>query len=304
LESIRNETPLKIVTNGQQFYSPRNIAQLASLVEAFPTATILAGGTDVGLWVTKQHQSLDTIIYIGNVSGLDDIATTDTHLEIGAACTLTDAMTPLLELYPELSELLMRFASPPIRNAGTLGGNIANGSPIGDSMPALLVLQADLVLRNGEVTRTLPLGEFYLDYQKTALRQGEFVERVLIPTPVDGVLVRSYKISKRFDQDISAVCAAFSLHVQKGVVTDFRAAYGGMAAIPARASHCEQALLGKNWNRISLAEAKAALDDDFEPLSDMRSSADYRSEVSKNLLERLFLESENNDEISVYHYGR
>jgi xanthine dehydrogenase small subunit len=213
-------------------------------------------------------------------------------------------MTPLFKLYPELSEFLMRFASPPIRNVGTLGGNIANGSPIGDSMPALLVLQADLVLRKGEATRTLPLGEFYLDYKKTALRQGEFVERVLIPTPVDGVLVRSYKISKRFDQDISAVCGAFSLHVQQGVVTDFRAAYGGMAAIPARASHCEQALLGKNWNRTSLAEAKAALDDDFEPLSDMRASADYRSEVSKNLLDRLFLESENNDDISVYNHGR
>ena len=304
LKSIQHETPLKVVADGQQFFAPRNVTQLASLVGEYPTATILAGGTDVGLWVTKRHQSLGTIIYVGNVSGLDGIATTRTHIDIGAACTLTNVTTTLLEHYPELSELFLRFASPPIRNAGTLGGNIANGSPIGDSMPALLVLQADLVLRKGEATRTLPLSDFYLDYQKTALQDGEFVERVRIPIPDEGDLVRSYKISKRFDQDISAVCAAFRLRVEQGVVTEFTAAYGGMAAIPARASHCEQALSGKNWDRASLAAAKAALDDDFKPLSDMRSSAEYRREVSKNLLERLFLESENNDEISVYNYER
>jgi len=304
LKSSQQSKSLHTSANGQQFFAPCDTEQLARLVEKYPDATILAGGTDVGLWVTKQHRFLETIIYVGNVADLQQINVTETHLEIGAACTLTDLMPLLLTHYPDLSELFIRFASPPIRNAGTLGGNIANGSPIGDSMPALLVLQAELVLRKGEVTRVMPLDEYYIDYQKTALREGEFVESVRIPLLADDVIVRSYKISKRFDQDISAVCGAFRIKVAQGVVIDFRAAFGGMAAIPARAPFCEQALQGKKWNRESLRAAQAALDEDFTPLSDMRSSAGYRRDVSKNLLERLFLESENSTNISVYNYGR
>ena len=213
-------------------------------------------------------------------------------------------MPLILDHYPSLSELFIRFASPPIRNAGTLGGNIANGSPIGDSMPALLALQTHLVLRKGTETRTLPLTDFYLAYQETALTKGEFVERILVPLPTDGARVESYKISKRFDQDISAVCAAFSLKLDNNKVAAFVAAFGGMAAIPARAIHCERALVGHEWSSDSIATAMDALDDDFTPLSDMRASARYRRQVSKNLLQRFFLDTNNPGSVGVYQYGR
>ncbi len=163
LKSLQQSKSLQTSANGQHFFAPRDIGELARLVERYPDATILAGGTDVGLWVTKQHRFKETIIYVGCVADLHQINVTETHLEIGAACTLTDSMPLLLTHYPDLSELFTRFASPPIRNAGTLGGNIANGSPIGDSMPALLVLPVELVLRKGETTRVMPLDEYYID---------------------------------------------------------------------------------------------------------------------------------------------
>ena len=193
--------------------------------------------------------------------------------------------------YPEVEELCRRFASPPIRNAGTLGGNIANGSPIGDAMPVLIALGTTLVLRKGTRTRELPLDEFYLGYQKNALETGEFLERVRIPRPVSGSQVRSYKIAKRFDQDISAVCGGFRIEVEDGVVRDARIAYGGVAAIPKRAHHCERALVDRPWTADVVRAAMTALDRDYTPLTDMRASATYRRTVSKNLLYKLFLET-------------
>lgn len=304
LDAIRREGPLHVSGDGRHFFAPGTVDELSELLLSNPSATILAGGTDVGLWVTKQHRTLDTVIYVGDVAELRRATVTDTHLDIGSAVTLTDAMPLILERYPSLSELFLRFASPPIRNAGTLGGNIANGSPIGDSMPALLALQTQLVLRKGPATRTLPLAEFYLSYQETALTKGEFVERILIPLPTDGMRVESYKISKRFDQDISAVCAAFSLKLENNHVAEFVAAFGGMAAVPARAINCERALVGREWNSDSIAAAMVMLDDDFTPLSDMRASAGYRRQVSKNLLQRFFRDTSNSGSPGVYHYGR
>jgi xanthine dehydrogenase small subunit len=168
---------------------------------------------------------------------------------------------------------------------------VANGSPIGDSMPPLIALGARLVLRRGERTRELPLDEFYLAYQKTALAAGEFVERILIPRATPGAIVRAYKISKRFDQDISAVCGGYRLVVEHGVVREAHVAYGGVAAIPKRAAQCEQALVGKPWNEETVRAAMAALDRDYTPLSDMRASAAYRRTVTRNLLQRLYLET-------------
>ncbi|MGI9260435.1 MAG: xanthine dehydrogenase small subunit [Woeseiaceae bacterium] len=305
LKKIRRSGSLHITGDNRQFLVPSDISALADLLLQNPSATILAGGTDVGLWVTKQHHVLDTVIYVGEIAELTRATVTGAHLDIGAAVTLTDAMPLILEHYPSLAELFIRFASPPIRNAGTLGGNIANGSPIGDSMPALLALQTQLVLRKGRQTRTLPLADFYLAYQETALRKGEFVERILVPLPTDGLHLESYKISKRFDQDISAVCAAFSLRLENNRVTTFFAAFGGMAAIPARAMNCERALVGQEWNSESIAAAMHALDDDFTPLTDMRASAAYRRQVGKNLLQRFFLDSNSSSRpVGVYHYGR
>jgi xanthine dehydrogenase small subunit len=184
-----------------------------------------------------------------------------------------------------------RFASPPIRNAATIGGNVANGSPIGDSMPGLIALGASLVLRQGMNTRELPLDEFYIAYQKTALEPGEFVERIRIPLEPDDRQFKMYKISKRFDQDISAVCGAYSFRIDEDRVRDVRICYGGMAAIPKRAAECEQALEGNPWTESTLAAGMAALDRDYQPIEDMRASVEYRRIVTRNLLKKLFLET-------------
>lgn len=305
LKAIVNKQSLSIESAGRQFHAPVSIAEFALLFETMPDATILAGGTDIGLWVTKQHRQLETIIYTGKVAGMADISVGDHVIEIGAATTLSDAMPVLDEHFPQLHDLFVRFASPPIRNAGTLGGNVANGSPIGDSMPALLVLGAALVLRKGATTRTIKLHDFYLGYQQNALSEGEFVERIRIPRLDADTVLRSYKISKRFDQDISAVCGAFLLRLEGESVSEARIAYGGLAATPKRAVATEKILEGSEWNETAVRAAMKKLAEDFQPISDMRSSADYRLAVCQNLLYRFWLESsDQNIATDVYNYGR
>ena len=305
LLSLTDSATLSLETNGKQYYAPRHVDALAELVQLHPEACLLAGGTDVGLWVSKQLRDLPTVIYVGDVCELQSISTDDSWLEIGAAVTLSDAIPHLLEHYPVYEELFLRFASPPIRNAGTLGGNIANGSPIGDSMPALITLGTQLLLRKGSTTRTLPLDEYYLAYQKTALQSGEFLTHIRIPLPTANRQVRSYKNSKRFDQDISAVCGAYCVELDGRRVGDIRIAYGGLAATPKRASACEKSLLGRDWTEASVRAAMAALDRDFSPIGDMRASDVYRRKLSKNLLYKFFLETSGaTDETSVYEYAR
>jgi len=293
LRAIQRRGTLFLTHGNRTYFAPSSLADLAALREAHPDARVLAGGTDVGLWVTKQQRELSTVIYLGNVTELQRIKATQDALNVGAAVSLTDAFAALVAHYPKLDEVCRRFASPPIRNAGTLGGNIANGSPIGDSMPVLMALGATLTLRRGAHTRDLPLDEFYVAYQKTALEAGEFLERVNIPLRDADAIVRSYKISKRFDQDISAVCAGYCLHVSDGVVRDARIAHGGLAAMPKRAPHCERALVGKPWTDETVRGAMSALDRDYAPLTDMRASAGYRRSITKNLLWRLFIETTN-----------
>ena len=293
------------IDNGQRkFFSPRNVEELANLVEGHADSVILAGGTDVGLWVTKQHQDLDTVIYTGNVKELAELNVSKTHINIGAAVSLSDAMLPIIEHYPEFEEMFLRFASPPIRNAGTLGGNIANGSPIGDSMPALMVIETMLVLRRGGQTREISLNDFYLGYQKTALEPDEFLERILVPLRSGNTQIQSYKVSKRFDQDISAVCGAYSMRRNGAGVEEIRIAYGGLAAVPKRALHCEATLQGREWNEEAVKAGIEALSKDFNPISDMRSTADYRRTVCGNLLKRFYLDSSGSAQPRVYDYGR
>lgn len=304
LKSLQSEHMLALAADGKEYFAPQSSDEMAQLLQECPEAIVLAGGTDVGLWVTKQHREFDVVVYSGSVGELREHSTTDSHLEIGAAVSLSDAMQPIIEHYPTLAELFLRFASPPIRNAGTLGGNVANGSPIGDMMPALLVLDTSLVLRKGDDRRTLPLGDFYLDYMQNALEPGEFVEKILIPLPTEGEQVESYKISKRFDQDISAVCGAYRLVLDGGNVADIRIAYGGMAAIPKRATHCESVLQGNAWNEALLGEAMDTLEKDFTPLSDMRSTAEYRRRICGNLLYRFYLDTTAAGDEWLYSYGR
>ena len=256
------------------FQAPRSLAELSRLYAASPDSLLLAGGTDVGLWVTKQLRDLPPLIYLGEVAELKITREAEGVLEIGAAVSLTEAFEAIVARYPMLAELANRFASPPIRNSGTLCGNIANGSPIGDSMPILIALGSSLVLRCGDAVRTLPLAELYLGYQKKALGRGEFVAAARIPLPAGNSagrrLIASYKVAKRFDQDISAVCAAFVLEVERDVIRSARIAYGGMAAIPQRASKTEAALTGKPWSEASIAAALPALAQDFQPSTSSR----------------------------------
>jgi xanthine dehydrogenase small subunit len=275
---------------GAGYRAPASIDQLARLFEAHPQALLLAGGTDVGLWVTKQLRDLPMLIYTGNVAELGNVREGGNALEIGAAVSLTDAYAAIVARYPMLRELAERFGSPPVRNSGTFGGNVANGSPIGDSMPFLLVLGATVKLRRGGSEREMPLEDFYLGYQKKALQPGEFVESVRIPLSPAARRFASYKISKRFDQDISALCGAYAFDLENGRIAKVRIAYGGMAAIPKRAAQTEAALAGQPWSRATIEAALPALALDYAPLSDMRASAGYRMQVAQNLLLRFFVE--------------
>jgi xanthine dehydrogenase small subunit len=282
------------------FYAPVTLDAFAALRAGHPDARLLAGSTDVGLWVTKQFRDLGDILYLGNVAELKTIERDAQTLTIGAAVTLEDAYAALAVDYPELAELWTRFASLPIRNAGTLGGNVANGSPIGDSMPALLALGAEVVLRNGAKTRTLPLDAFYLGYQKTALAAGEFVAAIRVPRPARNLRFRTYKVSKRYDQDISAVCAAFALQIEDDVIVEARLAFGGMAATPKRAAHAEAALTGAAWDDTATQRAMDALAADYQPLSDMRASSAYRLKVARNLLRRFQLETRDHAPLALF----
>jgi xanthine dehydrogenase small subunit len=238
-------------------------------------------------------RELDHIIYLGRVEELGRMTQDQGWLEIGAGVTLDDAYGAVCAHYPQLAEMRQRFASLPIRNAGTLGGNVANGSPIGDSMPWLIALGAQVVLHGVAGSRVLALEELYLGYQKKDMQPGEFVAavRVPLPQPQAALHFRTYKLSKRFDQDISAVCAAFALTLEQGRVGDIRIAFGGMAATPKRAAAAEAALRGRAWDEATLAAAMAAMDQDYAPLSDMRASASYRMRTAKNLLRRFWLET-------------
>ena len=232
LLSIKRESTLAVEHRGQHFFAPRSLTELLQLRAMHPQAVILAGGTDIGLWVNKQFRDLGDIIFIGEVAELKTITASNTTLTIGAAVSLADAYAALRDVYPEMNEMWERFASQPIRNAGTLGGNVANGSPIGDSMPALIALASSVTLASVAGTRKLALEDLYLAYMKNAIAFDEVLATIEIPLPVSGRQFRIYKVSKRFDSDISAVCAAFSFLVDGGRVSDARVAFGGMAATP------------------------------------------------------------------------
>ena len=272
------------------YHAPRTADELSDALEAAPTSVVLAGGTDVGLWVTKQLRELPAIVYLGDVAELARIEERPEELWIGAAVSFTDAWPALLARFPELAEQASRFASPPIRNSATLCGNLANGSPIGDSIPALIALDAELELRCGTQVRRLALEDFYIGYQKKNLAAGEFVAGVAIPPPGAHQLLGSYKVSKRFDQDISAVCATFRVIVEAKRVIEARLAFGGMAGIACRARQAERTLSIHGWHPAGVEACIISLEQDFEPLSDMRAGAPYRLRAAGGLLRRFYLQ--------------
>ena len=299
LRSLKDDASFDYTSGPATYHAPKTLAELAALRMQKPQAQLLAGSTDVGLWVNKQFRALGDIVYVGEVAELKQIEERDGELVIGAGASLEAAWTALVQRWPSLTDVWLRFASPPIRNAGTMGGNVANGSPIGDSPPVLMALDAQIVLRQGERVRRMPLPEFYVDYMKNRLEPGEFVQALVVPLNGPQREVRVYKISKRFDCDISALCAAFAIELDGDTVKSVRIALGGMAATVKRATKTEAALVGQPWTQASVDAAKAVLATEFAPLSDMRASAAYRNQVVQNLLTRFWLETRTVDPLDT-----
>ncbi len=293
LLGLAHQDALQITSAHGTFIAPKTVHDFSAAVLAHPDAWILGGGTDIGLWVNKALQTNAMIIYTGEVAALKHIAETSEGLRIGAAVPLEPAFRAMNCLYPELAHVWTRFASWPIRASGTLGGNVANGSPIGDSMPALIAIGAQVVLRHGEAHRTILLESLYLDYKKQSREIGEWVEAIIVPSrPTHGTLqIAAYKNSKRNEQDISAVFAAFAIESDRGVVKRCRIAFGGMAGTPKRAANAENALLDQSWSETSVRAAMEALAQDYQPMTDMRASAAYRMQVAQNFLQRFWLET-------------
>ena len=292
LNALRDGARVEIGTDTKKFYVPASVDDLASILVAEPEATIVAGATDVGLWVTKFMRAIAPVVFIGHLDELRRTSEKDGVLTIGAGVSYTEAFGLLAGRVPALATLIDRIGGEQIRNMGTVGGNIANGSPIGDTPPPLIALGATLTLRKGQNRRTLPLEAFFVDYGKQDRQAGEFVEAVHVPLPKPGSRFAVYKVTKRRDEDITATLGAFNLTLDRsGKVEAIRIAYGGMAATPKRAHAVEAALIGKPWAREVVDAALPEYEKDFQPLTDMRASADYRMLASKNLLLRFFLET-------------
>jgi len=282
---------------------PKTLAELMNLRTRFPDAQIVAGCTDVGLWVTKMHIQFQRVLDVTQVAELRRIERYEHHVAIGAAATLTEAYDALVADRPQLKTFANRFAGLPTRNSGTLGGNVANGSPIGDSMPLLIALGAHVVLLSERGHRDIPLESFYTGYRKNVLRPDELLAWIKVPRPVAGEQLRAYKISKRYDDDISAVCLAIHMLVDGGIVRKVSIGAGGVAATPARALQTEAALRGQPWSLATVQLASAALRAEFKPISDMRASAQYRSEVLGNLMQRFWLESQGLTQINLENFA-
>ena len=269
-------------------FAPATLDALADWALAHPKGTLIAGATDVGLWVTKQFRDLGDVAFLHGIPELRAVTHTADAIHFGAMVNMNDVRTALQDDYPSYAEMIRRYGSVQVRNAATIGGNIANGSPIGDNPPALIALDAVLHLRKGAATRDLPIADFFVAYGKQDRAPGEFVTGVTLPRGQDAL--RVYKLSKRFDQDISAVCGAFNVTVTDGTVTDARIAFGGMAGTPHRATAVESALLGQPWQPATITAALPAFAQDYTPMDDMRASAAYRLQAAQNMLRRYFAE--------------
>lgn len=292
LEAMKDGSRIEIGSANKRLIVPANADDLASVLVKEPGATIVAGSTDVGLWVTKHMRDIAPAIFIGNLDGLCGISEDKGVISIGAGVTYSEAFSTLAKRIPALGPLFDRIGGDQVRNMGTIGGNIANGSPIGDTPPPLIALGARLTLRRGDKRRTIPLEDFFIAYGQQDRQPGEFVEAVHVPVPAGETKFAVYKITKRRDEDITAALGAFFLKLaEDGTVADVRIAYGGMAATPKRAFGVEKALLGRPWTEATVEAAMAAYAGDFTPLTDMRASAEYRALAARNLLLRFFAET-------------
>jgi len=292
LKALRDGARVEIGSGKARLIVPASVDDFAALLETEPGATIVAGSTDVGLWVTKHMRDISPAIFIGGLEGLRTTSEKDGVITIGAGVTYTEAFEMLSKRIPALGPLVDRIGGEQVRNMGTIGGNIANGSPIGDTPPPLIALGAQLTLRKGNARRTIALETFFIAYGKQDRQPGEFVESVHVPVPAKGTKFAVYKVTKRRDEDITATLGAFYLTLAKdGTVADIRIAYGGMAPTPKRAIAVEKALIGKTWGEATVEAAMAEYASDFTPIADMRASAEYRALAARNLLLRFYIET-------------
>jgi len=291
LEDMRDGRRVEIGEGRERLVVPASLDDFAAFMEAEPKATVVAGSTDVGLWVTKQMRAIAPVVFIGGLWELQEFSEKDGVVTIGAGVTYSDARERLAARIPALGLLIDRIGGEQVRNMGTIGGNIANGSPIGDTPPPLIALGARLTLRKGKQRRTIALEDFFIAYGRQDREPGEFVEAVHVPLPAPGAHFAVYKVSKRRDEDITAALGAFNVMVEDGIVTSARIAYGGMAATPKRAKMVEAALIGRPWTQASVEAAQGAYAQDYQPLSDMRASAEYRALAARNLLLRFYIET-------------
>ena len=291
LKGLRDGARIEISSSDGRLIVPASVHDFATVRQELPNSTVVAGCTDVGLWVTKFMRSISPAVFIGNLDELQRVTAQDGMLQIGALASYTDLLAVLDKHLPQISEYWRRIGGEQVRNMGTIGGNIANGSPIGDTPPPFIALGASVVLRKGDNERAIPLEEFFIDYGKQDREGGDFVSRIEVPLPGKNDSFAAYKISKRLDEDISSVCGAFRMTLDGGVVERAVVAFGGMAATPKRANAVEAALTGRPFNTDTIKAAQAKFEKDYIPISDWRASADYRMLAAKNLLMRFFLEA-------------
>lgn len=282
---------VEMKVDDDHFFLPADVDDLAQILQDYPDATLVAGATDVGLWVTKFMRPITPAVFIGHLNPLQSIEIDEVGVTLGAGVTYSQFTETIARYFPQMDAFWSRIGGEQVRNMGTIGGNIANGSPIGDTPPALIALGATITLRQGKQQRTLPLQDYFIAYGQQDRQPGEFLESIHIPFLNADDHFAVHKISKRRDEDISSVCGSFRISLKGNTVASVVIAFGGMAATPKRAATAEAVLLGQGWNQTTIDKACAALAEDFQPISDMRASAEYRALVAGNLLKRFFLET-------------
>lgn len=304
LLALRDDRTVSIGEGRQRLIVPASVDDLADVLKANPGATIVAGSTDVGLWVTKFMRDIGPVVFLSRLDELRGISEEGDALVLGAGVTYTEAYPAIIRHFPQLKELWNRIGGEQVRNMGTIGGNVANGSPIGDTPPALIALGATVELRKGKTRRSVPIADYFIEYGKQDRAPGEFVEFIRIPYLATDELFAVYKISKRLDEDISSVCGAFRVSVNaQGRVDEAVIAFGGMAGTPKRASAVEKVLIGAVWDEGTVGAALASFDKDFTPLTDWRASADYRMLAAKNLLRRFYLDTGGDSHVRLHRYA-
>ena len=280
---------ITIINDNKKYFAPKSVDELKKILRQEPNSKLLSGGTDVSLIVTKERKDLNSLIYMNSINELNYIKENNSYVEVGATTPLINFESFITKYFPDFSQILKRYGSVQIRNVCTIAGNIATASPIGDTLPLLLALDSQIVIKDKNKTQILPLNGFFISYRKTKLKKGQFIHSIRIPLLKKNIF-KAYKISKRIDDDISSVCASFNIEINNNKIKKIKVAYGGMSSIPKRAVNCEKILLNSFLSNKTINKAKKFLEKDFKPITDARASNKYRMEVAKNLLEKCFLE--------------